>query len=66
MFAWADSDVHQPTYDYAEYDQYVAGRIRPYKNDSGEVDFYRLELTSIIWGRPSWWWMSSQRLVSGS
>ncbi|GIG93335.1 DUF4365 domain-containing protein [Plantactinospora endophytica] len=71
MFAWADVQVHEETYEDAEYDQYeaecviydsegdhfvtedfdqwrsrrLAPGLRPYANPSGEVDFWRLELT---------------------
>ncbi|MEU7769848.1 DUF4365 domain-containing protein [Micromonospora taraxaci] len=74
MFAWADVQVHEETYEDAEYDQRdqyeaecvmhddkgdhvaievidpwhrrrLAPRLRPYANPSGEVDFWRLELT---------------------
>jgi Domain of unknown function (DUF4365) len=71
LFAWADVDLHEETYDAADEDAYeaecvwidsegdrivtedfvewAAGRdlsaLRPYKNEQGEVDFWRLELT---------------------
>lgn len=70
LFAWANLNVHEETYDDAEYDLYVTecatwdegdqyfresyeqwkseripSGIRPYRNDSGEVDVYRLEMT---------------------
>ncbi|WDQ02256.1 DUF4365 domain-containing protein [Micromonospora chalcea] len=71
MFAWADVQVHEETYEDAEYDQYeaecviydnegdrfvtedfdqwrsrrLAPGLRPYASPSGEVDFWRLELT---------------------
>jgi hypothetical protein len=76
LFAWADADVHEETYDEAEHDQYqdecsvwdegdqfftesfadwkrslIARGIRPYDNASGEVDYYRLELTLNELGR---------------
>ena len=45
LFAWADVDVHQETYDEAEQEQYAGTGIRPYKDDAGEVEYFRLELT---------------------
>lgn len=71
MIAWADVDIHEETYDDAEYEQYetecvhidhegdrivtedfdewrtsrVDQGLRPYANHSGEVDYWRLELS---------------------
>ncbi|MFI5826927.1 DUF4365 domain-containing protein [Streptomyces sp. NPDC051578] len=50
LFAWANVSLHAETYDDAEYDDYPYerddwGALHPYMNPSGEVDFYRLELT---------------------
>ncbi|MER7520741.1 DUF4365 domain-containing protein [Streptomyces sp. NPDC126499] len=56
LFSWADVSLHEETYDDAEYDDYPYerddwGALHPYMNPSGEVDFYRLELTLNDLGR---------------
>ncbi|WP_433452510.1 DUF4365 domain-containing protein [Streptomyces sp. CA-142005] len=56
MFAWAYVGLHDETYDNADYDDYPFSRddwgvLHPYMNSSGEVDFYRLELTLNELGR---------------
>ncbi|MEU8763021.1 DUF4365 domain-containing protein [Streptomyces sp. NPDC048659] len=56
LFAWADVGLHAETYEDAEYDTYPYerdgwGSLHPYANPSGEVDFYRLELTLNDLGR---------------
>ncbi|MEU8938779.1 DUF4365 domain-containing protein [Streptomyces goshikiensis] len=56
LFAWANVSLHDETYDDAEYDDYPYerddwGALHPYMNSSGEVDFYRLELTLNDLGR---------------
>ncbi|MGA5194681.1 DUF4365 domain-containing protein [Streptomyces exfoliatus] len=56
LFAWANVSLHAETYDDAEYDDYPYdrtdwGTLHPYMNPSGEVDFYRLELTLNDLGR---------------
>ncbi|MFF8872669.1 DUF4365 domain-containing protein [Streptomyces massasporeus] len=50
LFAWADVSLHDETYDDAEFEMSpweVEDRnvLHPYKNEAGEVDHYRLELT---------------------
>lgn len=49
LFAWANVTVHEETYDWAE-PGYGEG-LRPYENASGEVDYWRLELTLNELGR---------------
>ncbi|MGW3691936.1 DUF4365 domain-containing protein [Streptomyces sp. NPDC005125] len=56
LFAWAAVSLHAETYDNADYDDYPYdmedwGALHPYMNPSGEVDFYRLELTLNQLGR---------------
>ncbi|UYB40269.1 DUF4365 domain-containing protein [Streptomyces sp. Je 1-4] len=56
MFAWANVGQHAETYDNADYSDYPYdrddwGALHPYMNPSGEVDFYRLELTLNELGR---------------
>ncbi|MEU8252498.1 hypothetical protein, partial [Nonomuraea sp. NPDC048916] len=56
LFAWANESLHAETYDDVEYDDYPYerddwGALHPYMNPSGEVDFYRLELTLNELGR---------------
>ncbi|MET9118317.1 DUF4365 domain-containing protein [Streptomyces longwoodensis] len=56
MFAWAYVGLHDETYDNADYEDYPFSRddwgaLHPYMNSSGEVDFYRLELTLNELGR---------------
>ncbi|MCF2539028.1 DUF4365 domain-containing protein [Streptomyces sp. FB2] len=56
LFAWANVSLHAETYDDVEYDDYPYerddwGALHPYMNPSGEVDFYRLELTLNELGR---------------
>jgi hypothetical protein len=49
MFAWADVSPHDETYDWADHEGFPAedtsSVLRPYSNDAGEVDYWRLELT---------------------
>ncbi len=49
MFAWADVTHHDETYDWADYQdipaEYGSHDLRPYTNEAGEVDYWRLELT---------------------
>jgi hypothetical protein len=71
LFAWANVEVHEETYEDADEEEYETEcvridsegdrivtqnhldwaaerhlpRLRPYRNDQGEVDFWRLELT---------------------
>ncbi|MFF4689109.1 DUF4365 domain-containing protein [Streptomyces sp. NPDC001307] len=56
LFAWANVGLHAETYDNVDYDDYPYSRddwgvLHPYMNSSGEVDFYRLELTLNDLGR---------------
>lgn len=56
LFAWANVSLHAETYEDAEYDDYPYSRddwgvLHPHMNPSGEVDFYRLELTLNELGR---------------
>ncbi|MDX2973373.1 DUF4365 domain-containing protein [Kribbella solani] len=44
LFAWADVNVHEQTYDWADQEFSGGNGLRPYKNGAGEVDFWRLEL----------------------
>jgi hypothetical protein len=49
LFAWANVSHHEETYDRADYEDYLveyrSHELRPYRNDAGEVDYWRLELT---------------------
>ncbi|GAA3082983.1 DUF4365 domain-containing protein [Streptomyces rectiviolaceus] len=56
LFAWASVSLHDETYEDADYSDYPYERndwgvLYPYMNPSGEVDFYRLELTLNDLGR---------------
>jgi hypothetical protein len=56
LFAWADLDVHEETYETEEPTDYWTSElrpsgIRPYKNGAGEIDYFRLELSLNELGR---------------